>query len=229
MSFYFEKHFLYCLQQDPKKWKHVPPGRNDNKEMEDVLTYVTSKFVQEGNERTCLFKSLASAIYYVFEHKKGQKELKAVASCIARPKKSIKSADFKAQLDWIKKILFSNPDLFETRERVLVSHKKSAAVTFYNPLEMSKTYDRTLTILVPVGTDKCNLHAVCLVDNLVFDSSLKHPMKLLKKSLDWCCNCQGGMIDMKHAVHFKLVCPVLQEKNVPKCKVSRIRNEKNST
>lgn len=87
MEFYFEKHYLYCLHQDPKKWKFVPSGRNDNKEMADILTGISCKYIQEGYERTCLFKSFASAIYYVSEHKHGNNELKAVANLVAYPPK----------------------------------------------------------------------------------------------------------------------------------------------
>lgn len=122
----------------------------------------------------------------------------------------MKSTDFMAQLHWIKHTLFSKHKLFEKREHVLVSPKKSAEGTLYNPLQLSNSFDRTLTILIPVGKDQCNLHVVCLVDNLIFDSSLNHPMKLAKESLDWCCNCEGGMSSVNYAVRFKVLSTVLE-------------------
>ena len=47
------------------------------------------------------------------------------------------------------------------------------------------------TIVVPQGEDKSVGHAVCVVDDFIFDSTQKYVMKLTKESLDWICGEKG--------------------------------------
>ena len=61
-----------------------------------------------------------------------------------------------------------------------------------------------MTILVPIGHDDVASHAVTIIDGLVFDSVLPYPVILSKEALDWCCNCEGGMKGIKHAVKITL-------------------------
>ena len=69
--------------------------------------------------------------------------------------------------------------------------KKKKKATPYDPLCKYTDTTNSLTILVPIGHDDVASHAV---------SVLKHPIKLSKEALDWCCNCEGGMKGIKYAV-----------------------------
>ena len=44
-------------------------------------------------------------------------------------------------------------------------------------------------------------HAVCVIDNLIFDSTQKHPLRLCQESLDWICG-EDGCADIYFAVRF---------------------------
>ena len=46
-------------------------------------------------------------------------------------------------------------------------------------------------IVVPFGNDGTGDHAVAVVDDLVFDLRVQHPLKLKKESLDWVCGPKG--------------------------------------
>lgn len=46
-------------------------------------------------------------------------------------------------------------------------------------------------IVIPFGNDGTGDHAVAVVDDLIFDSRLKNPLKLTRKSLDWVCGPKG--------------------------------------
>ena len=41
------------------------------------------------------------------------------------------------------------------------------------------------TVVIPMGKDESVGHAVCVVDDLIFDSAQKTALKLCKDSLDW--------------------------------------------
>jgi len=49
-----------------------------------------------------------------------------------------------------------------------------------------------ITIAVVQGKDGIATHAVSVVGNIIFDSTLPHALPLNKECLDWCCNCEGG-------------------------------------
>ena len=82
----------------------------------------------------------------------------------------------------------------------ITKREKKTKAKPYDPLCKYTDTTNSLTILVPIGHDDVASHAVTLIDGLVFDTVLKHPMKLLKDALDWCCNCDGGMKGIKNAV-----------------------------
>ena len=46
-------------------------------------------------------------------------------------------------------------------------------------------------MVVPQGKDDSVGHAVCVVDDLIFDSTQKYALKLTKESLDWICGAGG--------------------------------------
>ena len=66
--------------------------------------------------------------------------------------------------------------------------KKTTDMTI-NDLVNSKT--EFPTVVIPMGDDKSVGHAVCVVDDLIFDSTQKTALKLCKDSLDWICGDEG--------------------------------------
>ena len=47
------------------------------------------------------------------------------------------------------------------------------------------------TIVIPCGNDDSVNHAVCVVDDLIFDSTQPYALKLTRQSFDWICG-DGG-------------------------------------
>jgi hypothetical protein len=41
------------------------------------------------------------------------------------------------------------------------------------------------TIVIPLGKDKSVSHAICVIDDLIFDSTQPYALQLRKPSLDW--------------------------------------------
>ena len=60
---------------------------------------------------------------------------------------------------------------------------------------------RFITLVVPRGEDGSVNHAVCVVDDLVFDSTQEVALKLTAETLDWICG-GSGMKEIKEAYRF---------------------------
>jgi hypothetical protein len=57
------------------------------------------------------------------------------------------------------------------------------------------------TAVIPYGKDESNNHAFVVVDDLIFDSSQTHAMKLCRESLDWICG-ENAMASINIALRF---------------------------
>ena len=47
------------------------------------------------------------------------------------------------------------------------------------------------TVVIPLGLNKSCKHAICVVDDLIFDSTQARALKLTKESLDWIVGGKG--------------------------------------
>ena len=74
-------------------------------------------------------------------------------------------------------------------------------------------------VVVPLGKDKSISHAVCVIDDLIFDSTQAFAFQLRRKSLDWIVQKPGiHMID--GAIRFNRK----SDKNAPSIKREPIKN-----
>ena len=58
------------------------------------------------------------------------------------------------------------------------------------------------TLVIPSGNDGSTGHAVCVVDDLIFDSTQENALKLCRESLDWIC-WKHGCKDIYYANRFQ--------------------------
>ena len=60
------------------------------------------------------------------------------------------------------------------------------------------------TLVIPLGKDGSVSHAICIVDDLVFDSTQPCALKSKFETLDCVCNCGGhGFADVNVAIRFR--------------------------
>jgi hypothetical protein len=57
------------------------------------------------------------------------------------------------------------------------------------------------TLVIPIGKDGSNNHAVVVIDDLIFDSTQEFALKLCRESLDWICG-EGGIASINIAIRF---------------------------
>jgi hypothetical protein len=67
--------------------------------------------------------------------------------------------------------------------------RKTNVVLTVNDLVRCKT--PYLTLVSPEGVDGSADHAVCVVDDIVFDARLSHALKLCDETLMWVCGPKG--------------------------------------
>ena len=57
------------------------------------------------------------------------------------------------------------------------------------------------TLVIPFRNDGSTGHAICVVDDLIFDSTQENALKLCRESLDWICG-KHGCKDIYYAIRF---------------------------
>jgi hypothetical protein len=77
-------------------------------------------------------------------------------------------------------------------------NKKIKTLTIEDLLEHKTRFP---TVVVPYGKDRSNNHSFVVVDDLIFDSTQTHAMKLCHESLDWICR-DDGMESINVALRF---------------------------
>ena len=172
----------------PNVWLHVPIG-NSRADLAPghTLTNIPLRYPQ-GELNLCLIKALASTLYYMglfgesgrlnlcsykYEHlsleearENLQKDMKQCCPCIGIGRG------------------------FNLPRGVGVRSKKNrkAKMTLQNLLEDKSPFP---TVIIPRGTDMSVNHAVCVIDDIIFDSTQPKALWLTKETLDWICGGQG--------------------------------------
>ncbi len=128
--------------------------------------------------RYCLFNAMASAFYYCGEREgKSSWEgwvFKRIADILY--KNRMKSQNSLKQMEMLEKIILDNAG--EALQSQKWSKKK---------LDILGNVCNWPTSVILLAKDKGVQHAVSIVGNWVFDSSIKNAMPLCRDTLDWCC------------------------------------------
>jgi hypothetical protein len=69
--------------------------------------------------------------------------------------------------------------------------------------ELVQNKTRFPTLVIPRANDGSASHAVFVVDDIIFDATQSHAMKLCKESFDWICG-KGGIGDIERALRFEM-------------------------
>ena len=185
-------------KENHNKWIYLLVGHNDNEdEMKPPRIYenIIIKYQQSKDDFTCLFNSIASTLHYLHENRNGPLEFVTLGNKIFRVGKENSLKDCSTQIDVVKEKILSCENLFIKMFTDLCRRKKRRKGKRENKVfDIFDKYDDTtndLTIIVPIFGDSCKTHAFGLIDNLIFDSSAKHPMVKCDESLNWCCDNKG--------------------------------------
>jgi hypothetical protein len=175
----FEEDFLSSLKEEGQRkrmFNKIPPGnaRSEPAIVPDSLIDPAAPkicFHQDMN-KTCVTDSLASALFFLGElglagdvHKYGRSITNNGEYPVISHLGLVRSFMSQKGHSW-------TPHLIDSRRTDLC-----------DPFEMSNFPK----LVVLEGTDGDTGHAVCVVDNWIFDSSLKFALPLTREALNFCC------------------------------------------
>ena len=205
MRYCFKPEYVKLLMKHPKAWHRVEIGSPSTHSGDPPSSMVTTVRVayQQGEKHKCLFLCLASALHYIGLTEEA--ENLADASISGEHKSPTDAiAALRTSMELFAPIV-GRPTLFNTGR---TGRKKKI-------LSLDDVYKYTPfpTVLIPIGSDGSVNHAVCVVDDLIFDSTLPYALKCLPQSMDWiCAEKQHGFMAIKQALRFSssIKCPPLR-------------------
>ena len=181
----FEKEYLLLLKQHPNKFFHVPLGSSavvdgSTDAPSELRTQVPVMF-QQHDEEFCLVNSVASALQYC-NYKDEASQIAASAS-----KLSVLPGNFAITelMKLMAKVVSINgkPTIYNQRR-----NKKPPKIMTMMELLVPSPY---VTLVQPMCGDGGADHAVCVVDDLIFDTRFKFALHLKEKTFHWICGSHG--------------------------------------
>ena len=179
-----------CMSQ-PGKWFTVPVGAS----REDAAPYQLQTDVrceyQQGDLEYCLVYCLASALFYMGFHLEA-KRLSALAEDSSLMDRRSSLDSLLAHLE----VVFPSLAGYESFGSLKKRKKKPISLE-----DICENHSVFPTIVIPLGNDNSLNHAVCVIDDLIFDSTQKVALKLKKESFDWICG-EDGVHKIDGAIQF---------------------------
>jgi len=176
----FVEKYIKILYYNPDTYFVVPVGCCNMKTCPSKLSvnYVIVKYPQK-DKPTCLYRGLASALYYL--------QFKNEAHQLAHQQIALEAEGM--PLNMSVKILYEKlENILPSIGRVLKANHLSTNRKWTIELnDLFSDLSKYPTVILPLGSDGSINHAVCVVDDLIFDSTQSVAMKLCQESLDWIC------------------------------------------
>ena len=172
-----DKDVIEATRNEPNTW--ISPGLGDpwDSEPPKALTTKVKVLYQQLNRPFCLTYCLASALYYCGFRKE--------ASILAAQAKDIADLNMTAQLRCIRGFM---PNLVPTiggptffNHRLCGNNRNKRDITWHELFNEITRYP-TLVVAEVKGRMK---HAICVVDDLIFDASTTHALKLTMETITW--------------------------------------------
>ena len=190
----FSPVFIQLVQRMAPSYVHVPLGNaREDDEDEDKgppahlqVTQIRMKYQQKAGENYCLGYSMASCLHYMGFVKEA-KQLHLVCKQWAHLPggRSLQMLSLFMQKN-VKVI--GDCLLFQQR----TSNRRKKSVRKLTPKCLYDELTPYPTVVLLEGSDGSVDHAVTVIDNLVFDSTVQHPLRVCLESLKWIC---GGEVE----------------------------------
>jgi hypothetical protein len=191
----FHKEFFGFVRVQTPKWIHIPIGNSRNETAPaDLFSNVPCAY-EQGNMNFCLFYSLASALHYV-----GYVE---EAKMIAEQAKLADNLEPRKQTQIMKeKMREICPSIGQFEPFGFFCRKKTKGTRGLSKKDLIQKKTIYPTVVIPEASDFQITHAVCVVDDLIFDSTQKYALKLKAESFNWICGTNLHWKSVKGALRF---------------------------
>ena len=174
----------------PNIWVHVLPGKpNDEVSPKRLQVSDVPIQYQQGEKPLCFGKSLASALYYI-DLKEAAGNINSIASHFSNLALDEACKDLQKYMKEHVPIVGIGQPYNDNKWRSKSGHRKKNVkkITIEDLLKIKIIYPN---LVIPSGNDGSTGHAVCVVDDLIFDSTQENVLKLCRESLDWICGKKG--------------------------------------
>ena len=184
-EFVFELVFTQLCRRVPDVWFHVPIGSASIDEEPSVRlkTKVVVRYPQKDMDY-CLPYAVASCLHYMGHAIAAQKVAATAPNLIYLPG----DVAIRRLRTIMEEVL---PEVGQCRifnKRHGQRRKKQVVLTVDDLVRVKTPF---LTLVSPKGVDGSADHAVCVVDDIVFDARLSHATKLCEETLMWVCGPKG--------------------------------------
>ena len=106
---------------------------------------------------------------------------------IADEANKFKGKDSKAQIHIVKGLMQKIIPILGKYQAFGTFHKKKVKKTHMSTHELIQVRTPYPTLVIPKGKDKSVNHAICVINDLIFDSTQHLALKLSHSTLDWVC------------------------------------------
>ena len=178
--------FVEVVRQvgEQKRPVRVPVG-NVNLEEEPPTHLLVDKVTlsyQQKEHNFCLVFSVASCLHYMCYHKEAASiAAKAFEFSLLPGEQAILHMQ-----NLLKEVIpqIAQPHIYNRARRKKAWKEMSMETLVEDKSPMFK-------LVIPFDNDGSKDHAICVVDDLIFDARLKHALCLTQESLNWVCGKQG--------------------------------------
>ena len=174
-------------------WFPIPIDASSNDVApKELLTDIPIQY-QQGKNNYCLTYSMASALYYC-----GKKKESNLFSKFAE---DIRKLDRHNQLQLFQDKMREIVPSIGTYKKLNVRNAKNKK-NLISLDQLCEEKSEFPMLVLPEGKDGSLSHAFCVVDDLIFDSTQTHALKLEKESIEWICSINDGFERISEAYHF---------------------------
>ena len=173
-----DQELLNNARSEPNSWVSLPLGSSCDELPPAHLTTTVKCLYEQLDKPYCVTYCMASALFYCGFVEEAI-ELAGQASVLAPLHRM-------AQINSLREFMpnlvpsIGCPTIFG--KQCMGNNKKKRNITWSDLFQTLTPYP---TLVVPVTADGKMRHAFCIVDDLIFDSSVPHALKLVMESVDW--------------------------------------------
>jgi len=187
----FRPVFVELVKKRPFEWWPVVVGnaRAINTELPPLGSRTLVKVeYQQGDKNQCLLKSAASALHYC--------GLPVAASALSNVAPTLQYLPRDTAIKSLRELIMTHaPEIGGVA--VFNKHNNKRKTNRISIQEMIENQTPYFTMVIPRSNDGAASHAIAVVDDIIFDATQSHALKLNRGSLDWICGKLGiGEIDM---------------------------------
>jgi hypothetical protein len=193
----FRPVFVELVKKSPRQWCPVVVGNARQGDLKvpppNLLIILRRVECQQGDWNQFLFKATASALHYC-----GQSE---AASCVSNAAPAVQYLPReKAILSLRDRIMMHAPEIGGII--AFNQHRKRRKMNGLSLDELVQNKTIFPTMVISRANDGSASHTVVVVEDIIFDATQSHAMKLCRESFEWICG-KHGVREIERALHFE--------------------------